>query len=433
MFLTFSLLDENEEWRLVPPLVCSVRGRGLSVSSIAGSDAADIRTIDRWSITACRCAESKQFYYLWVFILRFEWIETQSTTETRQTFNFKLWKSLTFRSIIVSFLEFVVCPTHSNSTERFHTCPHVRKQSWDTNRKRVDVLHREDEEGQIDDVTSGKQREKKWRRPKERSHHGQKERTSCCAEGETEHPGGPRTPAPFSKALKQNLTLHHRPLLPGRRRTGQKTFPLWSLCWCWAHEGRQQDPFLSNIGAWPVWLTGGGDTGECSKFFGVTLLHALFLYSSVQDGVTQNPNFSRWRHRGFGFWFVPIRCSFTNSGRPDTARLKTATWVWVPPSSVSSSLHRQRWNPPKWAWCFHSDIEDRSSTFVSTENNDLTTGIKQRPLSHTQGFVFKLTIRAVQFLLNTEAVLVFSVFLRLNESHIHLVPVKENKTQEQKK
>lgn len=114
MFLTFSLLDENEEWRLVPPLVCSVRGRGLSVSSIAGSDAADIRTIDRWSITACRCAESKQFYYLWVFILRFEWIETQSTTETRQTFNFKLWKSLTFRSIIVSFLEFVVCPTHSN-------------------------------------------------------------------------------------------------------------------------------------------------------------------------------------------------------------------------------------------------------------------------------------------------------------------------------
>lgn len=142
MFLTFSLLDENEEWRLVPPLVCSVRGRGLSVSSIAGSDAADIRTIDRWSITACRCAESKQFYYLWVFILRFEWIETQSTTETRQTFNFKLWKSLTFRSIIVSFLEFVVCPTHSNSTERFHTCPHVRKQSWDTNRKRVDFIGR---------------------------------------------------------------------------------------------------------------------------------------------------------------------------------------------------------------------------------------------------------------------------------------------------
>lgn len=140
MFLTFSLLDENEEWRLVPPLVCSVRGRGLSVSSIAGSDAADIRTIDRWSITACRCAESKQFYYLWVFILRFEWIETQSTTETRQTFNFKLWKSLTFRSIIVSFLEFVVCPTHS--TERFHTCPHVRKQSWDTNRKRVDFIGR---------------------------------------------------------------------------------------------------------------------------------------------------------------------------------------------------------------------------------------------------------------------------------------------------
>lgn len=142
MFLTFSLLDENEEWRLVPPLVCSVRGRGLSVSSIAGSDAADIRTIDRWSITACRCAESKQFYYLWVFILRFEWIETQSTTETRQTFNFKLWKSLTFRSIIVSFLEFVVCPTHSNSTERFHTCPHVQKQSWDTNRKRVDFIGR---------------------------------------------------------------------------------------------------------------------------------------------------------------------------------------------------------------------------------------------------------------------------------------------------
>lgn len=159
-------LEPDSLW-LVPPLVCSVRGRGLSVSSITGSDAADIRTIDRWSITACRpaaCAESKQFYYLWVFILCFEWLETQNTTETRQTFNFKLWKSLTFRSIIVSFLEFVVCPTHSNSTEGFHTCPRVRKQSWDTNRKRVDVLHREDEEGRIDDVTSGKQREKKWRR-----------------------------------------------------------------------------------------------------------------------------------------------------------------------------------------------------------------------------------------------------------------------------
>lgn len=174
MFLTFSLLDENEEWRLVPPLVCSVRGRGLRVSSIAGSDAADIRTIDRWSITACRCAESKQFYYLWVFILRFEWIETQSTTETRQTFNFKLWKSLTFRSIIVSFLEFVVCPTHSNrKVSHLSSCTEAKL----GHKQQTCRLHREDEEGRIDDVTSGKQREKKWRRPKERSHHGQKERT----------------------------------------------------------------------------------------------------------------------------------------------------------------------------------------------------------------------------------------------------------------
>lgn len=43
------------------------------------------------------------------------------------------------------------------ATERFHTCSRVREQSWDTNRKRVDVLHQEEEEeGQIDDVTSGK-------------------------------------------------------------------------------------------------------------------------------------------------------------------------------------------------------------------------------------------------------------------------------------